>query len=110
VSSDRLPTIRLDADGYPSDETLNEIASYCGDCDALLERISPLIKGHGRVERSRYCCADGYFWIIATGGWSGCESVIQALQQNRIFWGECWYKSMRGGYYEFIVLDRGDCL
>jgi len=97
VSSDKLPTIGLDANGYPSDETLNEIASYRGDWDALLEHIRPLIDGRGWIRR------DGCKWELATGGWSGCESVIEALQRNRIFWGECWYSSRRGGLYEFKI-------
>jgi len=106
--SSELPEIRLDADGYPADETLNAIAEYTGNWNALLERIRPLIEGHGRFEHRRHCCSDGEFWIIATGGWSGCESVIEALQHNSFFWRSCWYKSIRGGYYEFIVPDRDD--
>ena len=38
MSSDRLPTIRLDDDGYPADETLDQIERYRGDWNALLER------------------------------------------------------------------------
>ena len=34
--SDRLPTIRLDDDGYPADETLDQIERYRGDWNALL--------------------------------------------------------------------------
>ena len=97
--SDRLPTISLDADGYPADETIDEISSYCGDWHALLERIRPLIDDHGWIRR------DGDTWEIATGGWSGCESVINALKRNRLFWAECWYSMSRGGLYEFRVED-----
>jgi len=95
--SSELPEIRLDADGYPADETLNAIAEYLGDWHALLERIRPLIDGHGWIRR------DGYKWEVATGGWSGCESVIRALQRNKFFWGACWYISQSGGYYEFRI-------
>jgi len=106
--SSELPEISLDADGHPADETLNAIDEYRGDWNALLERIRPLIEGRGRIERRRHCCSASDFWIIATGGWSGCESVIEALQHNSFFWRSCWYKSIRGGYYEFIVHDRDD--
>jgi len=35
--SSELPEIRLDADGYPADETIEEIAEYVGDWNALLD-------------------------------------------------------------------------
>ena len=101
MSSERLPTIRLDADGYPADYTLDDIERYRGDWNALLEHIRPLIDGRGWIRR------DGDNWEIATGGWSGCESVIDALQRNRFFWGACWYSTRRGGLYEFHVEDWG---
>jgi len=38
---------------------------------------------------------------LATGGWSGNESIIAALQENLMFWGMYWMESKRGGYYRF---------
>ena len=39
--------------------------------------------------------------FLSTGGWSGNEAIIQAIQENRIFWSMCWQESRRGGHYKF---------
>src|SRR3990172_6948334 len=40
---------------------------------------------------------------LHTGGWSGNEDVIEALQKNKIFWMMWWWKEERGGHYYFDV-------
>lgn len=40
---------------------------------------------------------------LSTGGWSGNESIIGALQDNFLFWSMCWEKSIRGGHYWFKI-------
>lgn len=48
---------------------------------------------------------------LHTGGWSGNESIIEALQQN-FFWFLYWEKSTRGGHFWFEIdlakWKRGD--
>lgn len=38
---------------------------------------------------------------IATGGWSGNEDIIAAMQGNYILWAQTWESSHRGGGYIF---------
>ena len=40
---------------------------------------------------------------LHTGGGSGNESIIRALQGNLMFWTLCWQKYERGGHYRFEV-------
>ena len=40
---------------------------------------------------------------LSTGGWSGNESMINAIQDNFTFWMICWEKSVRGGHYYFRI-------
>ena len=42
-------------------------------------------------------------WRLAlhTGGWSGNESIMAALQGNFIFWSMFWKLTRRGGHYYF---------
>ncbi len=45
---------------------------------------------------------------IATGGWSGNEAVIGAIQRNFLVWTQCWRISARGGAYWFCTHEAGD--
>lgn len=42
-------------------------------------------------------------YTISTGGWSGNETLIGAMQDNYLFWATCWVQSRRGGHYVFEV-------
>lgn len=46
--------------------------------------------------------APGY-WEISTGGWSGNEDIIEAMQDNQVFWSLHWLESRRGGHYKFLA-------
>lgn len=91
----------LDDDGYPTDDSLLAIEKW------------PFEKGHRALMqqvRSIWTYADCGFWNefgtdihISTGGWSGNESIVGALQRNYLFWGLCWESSRRGGHHQFTV-------
>lgn len=43
-----------------------------------------------------------YCYYISTGGWSGNEGIIEAMQENKyFFWYQHWVQSRRGGHYIF---------
>ena len=93
--------LELDDDGYPTDETLENIEKW-GLFDGfsnLLESIAPLMSEYGRCEINK---SKGV-WEVATGGWSGNESIIRSLQGNYVFWALRWELSKKGGYYEFSI-------
>ena len=83
-------------DGYPTDEELKRIAEWLhDDWAALLEYVR---------ERWTYqdrWTVEGDKLFVSTGGWSGNEDLIRALQQNRVFWAICWEQSRRGGHHIF---------
>ena len=51
-----------------------------------------------------------YRYNISTGGWSGNESIIRAMEANGngFMWYLNWVQSRRGGHYIFELRDYGD--
>jgi hypothetical protein len=96
-------------DGYPTEESLKTIAdakvgSYA-DCVDLLQAVRAIwhLADHG------YWTQTGGVYMVSTAGWSGNESIVNALQQNHMFWGLCWESHRRGGHYTFVVnVDAAD--
>lgn len=88
----------FDEDGYPTDQTLAAIKKWAW------EDPVGLLKFVQRAWRypEGFRVSDGYY-RIATGGWSGNESLMAALEENTVFWSLCWVRSKRGGYYEFEI-------
>lgn len=96
----------FDDDGYPTEEAEKLVAEWPHEDNwrGLMAFIKPLW---------RY--ADCGYWTesltdegrkqyeISTAGWSGNESLIYALQENKIFWAFCWVQSRRGGHYIFEI-------
>ena len=88
----------FDSDGYPTDKTLRRIREWPGEtlCDLpafVCEAWSyPDRAVVGEEKKTLY---------LSTGGWSGNEDIIGALQANHIFWLLAWTKSVRGGHYWF---------
>lgn len=88
-------------DGYPTEEALERIKTWpWADCTGLMDFIGSLwsypdrwVKSAGRRGRPLY--------TVSTGGWSGNESLIEALQANAMAWRLLWLSCRRGGHYEF---------
>jgi hypothetical protein len=105
----------LDGDGYPTEETLTRIKEW---------EINDMQSGRGLLEFVREIWWHSKWgihieevedelmpsrkrkydhWHMSTGGWSGNESIIRAMQANRLFWMFHWVQSRRGGHYIFEV-------
>lgn len=90
----------MDENGYPTDEDLEAIEKYDvlkNGVDGLLDMLEGLWHyGHP------YFIREGKKLELHTGGWSGNEEIIGALQKN-YFWFFYWQKSERGGHYYFKI-------
>ncbi len=88
----------FDKDGYPTAGTLRAIMFWPVDKRGDLAAF--VCEAWKYPERAVYDKAKATLFL-STGGWSGNESIVGALQENAIFWAVCWYEARRGGYYEF---------
>ena len=95
----------LTEDGYPTDEALErirvaeprealELAERAWHWDGWATReLKPaerdIVSGDGSKQFIRF----------ATGGWSGNESIISALDANWVVTMLCWQMSARGGLH-----------
>lgn len=99
-----------DDDGYPTDDELDAIATYSGSVEGFLQaaraawpedfgwwREAPV---HAALPHSR----DGLEVRLVTGGWSGCESVVAAIERT-MFHALFWESSLRGGVTTYFVPD-----
>ena len=99
----------MDADGYPDDEELQDIRNAAAfqavDACALLDRVRALWRWptYAAVAQD----GDKLRYEFCTGGWSGNESLINALQDNAVFWLRWWQLSERGGRYVFETPAEG---
>jgi len=101
-----VPGCGVDASGYPTTAALQAIREWTirspADCHALLRFVWPLwwVAGWGWRER----LADNTLrYVLATGGWSGNEDLIRALQANEPFMRAAWVRSEPGGRHTFHV-------
>ncbi len=89
---------------YPTEEELSKIqkASVSSPVDVacLLDEIERLWEMPEWGFRRR-----GRKFELHTGGWSGNESIVSALQNNVIFWAMFWEKSVCGGHLYFVIPD-----
>ena len=91
----------FDTMGYPTDDTIKAIAEWPykdeGGFEGLLDFVA------SAWHWPRYWSREGRTIHASTGGWSGNESIIAALEENRVFWWMCWQQSRRGGHFVFEI-------
>lgn len=87
----RHPT--FDSDGYPTEETKLAIKAWdFQDVPGWLKYIREAWNHHyGRMWE------EGGTLKMATGGWSGNESITHAMRENYVLWSLLWESSHRGG-------------
>lgn len=88
----------LNKDGYPTQEALLEVARFDAvkDVDGYINLIESLWKYPDRF------VLKGNKLYMSTGGWSGNESVIEAMRQNFFFFfAHTQWK--RGGHFWFSL-------
>jgi len=106
----------MSLDEYPTAEELAEIAGW----DLLPEDRSYTLAAHRLMEHVKglWKYADTGYWseqevsdvrgpeieyTLHTGGWSGNEEIIEALEHMKMFWALYWWSSRRGGHYVFRI-------
>jgi hypothetical protein len=86
----------LDEDGYPTDAALKRITEWPWN-----DILAMLVFARALWHWPSYWTQDGDKLSIATGGWSGNESIVVALRKNVGFWAMTWESSHRSGLYVF---------
>lgn len=85
---------------YPTEEELERIRTWAaGEITELMVFVGGLwyFKEWGWRQLGKI------YWL-STGGWSGNEDLIGALQDNQMFWALYWQQSRRGGHYIFAPM------
>lgn len=95
-------------DGYPEQQDIDLIVKLAGgkmtaptpdmNIFTLLNELKAIWKWDNYVELN--VNSDGWELKISTGGWSGHETIISALE-GTFFWFLYWQESKRGGHYKF---------
>lgn len=107
----------LDEYGYPTEEALDIIANWWIAPDGkfkitktfseLMDFIKTLWHapdyGWQEKEEPHELWSEKMVkrWYISTGGWSGNEDIIRAMQKADWLWSLNWVQSRRGGHYIF---------
>lgn len=93
-------------DGYPDDTELSRIREWTHlDLPGAFAFIKSLWHA-AEWGWSEEDAADPFRgpvrrYSISTGGWSGNEDLIGAMQDNFLLWNAAWVQSRRGGHYIF---------
>lgn len=105
-----------DDDGYPTEDALKAIElwdwEHNGGCKGWFDFIGSIwhLKGWGwwEGEQDHEYKEDTkvYGYAISTAGWSGNESIIRAMEDNKhSLWWMNWVSSRRGGHYTFELKE-----
>lgn len=116
IDPDEQPTPEIDNDGYPTEATLERIAQWDITGNDKIAALYEFCR-QSWAYQEYWDCGRGFddlfgrgekrpqdeYFRVSTVGWSGNESIIDALFRNTMFSGICWLESRRGGHYKFLV-------
>ena len=100
----------MDEDGYPTEETERLVREFEGDARELLASLREVW-----MYPTYWDEEDGvdildrpvHRYHVSTAGWSGNESLIEALRNHWIFWMRFWVEERAGGHFIFEI-GEGD--
>lgn len=101
----------LDEDGYPTDAALDVIKLWhLTDARGWFKFIENLWMQRDwswkeKDEPHDYKDKIVHRYYVSTGGWSGNEDLIRAMQKNHMMWNFNWLESRRGGHYIFELRE-----
>ena len=101
----------MDSEGYPEEKELRMIRKWdVKDFPTLLQFVEERWTYHDFIKREvikdKILKKDYLQWTLITGGWSGNESLVNALLGNQLF-EMCWYYEWtRGGKHVFRIDPR----
>ena len=89
---------------YPDEAELEQLRNWeAEDLDGLIEF---LIDGHWWLPEWGINDVGEGVWHVSTGGWSGNEDRIEAIQENMMWWMLNWHMTRRGGHYVFQNINE----
>ena len=110
----------FEANGYPAVETLEAIKKWpvksrkeCHDLLAFVRSAWSYPDRWSEREKDDGVFGDGQpakirIYEMSTGGWSGNEDLVSAMEANILFWAISLESTHRGGLYIFHLTIEGD--
>lgn len=100
----------MDSDGYPDQDDFDTLSQLDGMTEnSAFSTLEWLFNSCGSGCTKRYKSIATFpvnktidVLEIHLGGWSGCEAMMEYIQENcHIFWRMYWYSEVVGGHYVF---------
>jgi hypothetical protein len=89
----------------PLERDIKRIENWKGDWIALLKFMESIWPSYGVVRKRR--AHNVTMWEFVTGGWSGCEQIIDAFYSNYLAKSLLWESAHRGGLHVLMYPMEG---
>ena len=88
---------------YPTEDEVLHVKNWVFTKENSYEKFMQFVKSIGQYwpHESFGWKQRGRTYWVSTGGWSGNEEIIDAMQENFMFWAVCWEQSNKGGHFIF---------